>query len=65
MNINEAFTASDRDFFDIEWFMKQTGLKYTKCAQLVREIKSVSDVFGLPGMVHRVDYMRYVNREEL
>lgn len=64
MNIEQLFTGSNRDFFTIDWFMEQTGLKRTRCAQIVREIKSVSDVFGLPGMVHRTDYYRYCTREE-
>ncbi len=37
-----------------------TGLAETRCIKLLRDIKEVSDIFGLKGRIHRVDYYKYI-----
>ncbi len=60
MGYEEIFTVTDKDFLDVHDFMEMTGLADGRCYQIIREIKSVSDIFKIAGMVHRVDYYNYI-----
>lgn len=60
--LTEIFTCSKKDVISIRDFMEMTGLSYDLCAKLVREIKSVSDIIGIVGHVHRTDYFMYLSR---
>ncbi len=58
----EIFTSMGKDFITIRDFMETSGLSYDTCARIIREIKSVSDVFKVSGCVHRTDYYIYLSR---
>lgn len=55
------FTHFDKDFISIQDFMMDSGLSYEVCARIIREIKSISDVFGISGCIHRTDYGAYIS----
>jgi hypothetical protein len=59
--LKDIFTCTDKDFLTIKDFENMTGLSYDACARIVREIKSISDVFGISGVVHRVDYYTFLS----
>lgn len=70
INITEAeretlpkiYTCFEKDIISIEDFMSMSGLSYSICAKIVREIKSISDVLNIQGCVHRTDYFMYLSR---
>ncbi len=65
-SLESIFTTVNKDFFTVEDFEDMAGIGYEVAAKLIREIKSTSDVFGLKGRVHRVDYYNYINyRQQL
>ena len=55
------FTHFDKDFISIQDFMADSGLSYEMCARIIREIKSISDAFGISGCIHRMDYGAYLS----
>lgn len=38
------------------------GVSLSTAYKIIREIKAVSDVLGISGMVHQKDYQAYINR---
>lgn len=58
----EIFTSMGKDFITIRDIMETSGLSYDTCAKIIREIKSVSDVFKISGCVHRTDYYLFLSR---
>lgn len=59
----EIFTCIHKDFISIKDFMEYSGLSYNVCAEIVREIKAVSDTFKVSGCIHRIDYYAYLSRK--
>ncbi len=59
----EIFTCIDKDFISVQDLIQTSGLSYDTCARIIREIKSVSDVFKIAGCVHRTDYFLYLSRQ--
>ncbi len=57
------FTKIDKDFISISDLMDVSGLSYDSCSRIMRQIKAVSDIFGISGHVHRTDYYVYVARQ--
>lgn len=55
------FTNFKKDFISVTDLMEDSGLSYDTCAKIIREIKEVSDVFGVSGYVHRTDYFMYLS----
>lgn len=62
-SLPDIFTSIEKDLISINDFMTAFGLSYNACAKIVREIKSVSDVFHIAGCVHRTDYFLYLSRQ--
>lgn len=58
----DIFTSIPKDFISIQDLIETSGLSYDTCARIIREIKSVSDVFRIAGCVHRADYFMYLSR---
>ncbi len=58
----KIFTSFDKDFISVQDLMDTSGLSYNTCTKIIREIRSVSDVFGIAGCVHRTDYYLYLSR---
>ena len=58
--LHEIFTKIDKDIITISDFMEHSGLSYDICAKMIRQIKGVSDTFGIKGCVHRADYFVYL-----
>lgn len=58
----DIFTSISKDFISIQDLIETSGLSYDTCARIIREIKSVSDVFRIAGCVHRTDYFMYLSR---
>lgn len=56
------FTSIKKDFISIQDIMETSGLSYDTCSKIIREIKSVSDVFKIAGCVHRTDYFMFISR---
>lgn len=56
------FTNFKKDIISIDDFMAMSGLSYAICAKIVREIKAVSDVLNIQGVVHKTDYFIYLSR---
>lgn len=61
--LSEIFTCIHKDFISIKDFMEFSGLSYTACAEIIREIKAVSDTFKISGYIHRTDYYAYLSRK--
>lgn len=61
--IKDNLTTIDKDLISIKDFEQALGLSYDLCAQIVREIKAVSDTFHILGKVHRMDYLLYLLRK--
>ena len=61
-DLASVFTSIPKDFISIHDLMDTSGLSYDTCAKIVREIKGVSDVFGIAGCVHRTDYYLFLSR---
>ena len=61
-DLSKVFTSIQKDFIGINDLMNASGLSYDMCAKIVREIKAVSDAFGISGYVHRMDYYIFVSR---
>ncbi len=59
--LSKIFTCIPKDFISVRDLQEQSGLSYDKCSKMVREIKAVSDVFGITGVVHRTDYFMYLS----
>ena len=59
--ISEIFTHFDKDFITVQDFMADSKLSYQMCTRIIREIKGVSDVFGISGCIHRTDYYTYLS----
>ncbi len=57
------FTTINKDFISTADLMNDSGLSYDTCARIMRQIKAVSDIFGISGHVHRTDYYVYVARQ--
>lgn len=57
----DVFTNFKKDFISVNDLMEDSGLSYDTCAKIIREIKGVSDVFGISGCVHRTDYYMYLS----
>ena len=60
--ISEIFTCINKDFISVQDFQEYSGLSYETCTRIIRQIKSVSDVFNISGYVHRTDYYLYLAR---
>lgn len=61
-SLPEVFTSIEKDFISIQDIQTTSGLSYDKAAQIIREIKSVSDIFSISGYIHRTDYFLYLSR---
>lgn len=61
-SLAEIFTSIEKDIISIDDFQKSSGLSYNLCAKLIREIKGVSDILHISGVVHRTDYFIYLSR---
>lgn len=59
----EVFTCINKDFIGIQDLIDSSSLSYDTCAKIIREIKSVSDVFGISGFVHRTDYFLFFSKK--
>lgn len=57
----EIFTCFTKDFISVNDLKESSGLSYDTCSKIIREIKCVSDVFGISGYVHRTDYFMYLS----
>ncbi len=57
----KVFTSFDKDFISVQDLMNTSGLSYDTCAKIIREIKSISDIFHIAGYVHRTDYFMYLS----
>lgn len=57
----DIFTCFKKDFISVGDLVESSGLSYDKCREIIREIKCVSDVFGISGYVHRTDYFMYLS----
>lgn len=62
-SLPEIYTNINKDFIQVNDMMNASGLSYDTCARIIRQIKSVSDVFGIQGVVHRTDYFLYLKRK--
>ena len=61
-DLSKVFTSIQKDFIGINDLMNASGLSYDICAKIIREIKAISDSFGISGYVHRLDYFIFVSR---
>jgi hypothetical protein len=61
--ITTIFTGIKKDFIGVQDLIDASGLSYDTCVRLIREIKAVSDVFGISGYIHRTDYFIYLTRK--
>jgi hypothetical protein len=57
----DIFTSIDKDFITVKDLQDTSGLSYDTCCKIVRQIKSVSDIFHIAGCVHRTDYYLYLS----
>ncbi|MCD8200539.1 MAG: hypothetical protein LUD47_00510 [Clostridia bacterium] len=57
------FTCVDKDFFGADDFAVMLGMSHDEGAKIIRQIKAVSDIFGITGRVHRADYQKYVETQ--
>lgn len=62
VQLPKVFTSFNKDFISVQDLIDSSGLSYNTCAKIVREIKSVSDIFNIAGYVHRTDYYLYLSR---
>lgn len=60
-NLKDVFTTINKDMISVQDFMSNTGLSYDTCLKLVRQIKAISDLCGISGYVHRMDYYMYLS----
>ena len=60
MALKDIFTCINKDFIAIQDFQEYSRLSYETCARIIRQIKAVSDTFGISGCVHRTDYFMYI-----
>lgn len=60
--LSEVFTSITKDFIGARDLMEASGLSYDICLKIIREIKAVSDSFGISGYVHRSDYYIFMSR---
>lgn len=58
----DVFTSIGKDFITVDTLQEASGLSYDTCCRIIREIKSVSDIFHISGCVHRTDYFLYLSR---
>ncbi|MCD8208057.1 MAG: hypothetical protein LUD72_08985 [Bacteroidales bacterium] len=49
-----------KEFYNLDDFMEMTGQHRESCLKLMRKIKQVSDVTGMNNVVHRVDYVKFL-----
>ena len=61
-DLPNIFTSITKDFISVRDLMDSSGLSYDTCTKIIREIKAISDVFGIVGFVHRTDYYLYLSR---
>ena len=61
-SLSAIFTSIEKDIISIDDFQRSSGLSYQLCAKLIREIKGVSDILHISGVVHRADYFIYLSR---
>jgi hypothetical protein len=61
-SLPNIFTSINKDFITIDDLINSSGLSYDTCARVIREIKAVSDVFKISGVVHRTDYYLFLSR---
>lgn len=57
----DIFTCFTKDFITVSDLVESSGLSYDTCSKIIREIKGISDVFGISGCVHRTDYFMYLS----
>lgn len=57
------FTSINKDFISVADMIEVSGLSYDTCTKIIRQIKSISDIFGIAGHVHRTDYYAFIVRQ--
>lgn len=63
LNIENCFTTIDKDFINVADVEEMTGLSANEAMRLIREVKSVSDIWGLKGKIHRLDYLKFMQHQ--
>lgn len=53
-----------REIVNNDDLQQRLGIKRTKACQIMREIKSVSDILGIAGRVHERDYQIWLREKE-
>jgi len=61
--LSDIFTCINKDFITLRDLQESSGLSYDTCAKIIRQIKAVSDLFGISGCIHRTDYFMYISRQ--
>lgn len=61
--LSDIFTCINKDFITLRDLQESSGLSYETCAKIIRQIKAISDLFGISGCVHRTDYFMYISRQ--
>ena len=62
-SLADIFTCIPKDFIGVQDMINSSGLSYETCIKIIREIKSVSDIFNISGYVHRTDDFLYIPRK--